>query len=102
MRIAFRQVNLVKGKDLYFGMYNLFFSFWFFFFATSSACFFFEVDFSRACISCGTMEDLPSRPKLHMYLEWPWKNDINDNICGLVVWCMGMMGGFSLCRLKCL
>ena len=32
---------------------------------------FFWVDFSRACMSCGTMKDLSSGPKLHLNLEWP-------------------------------
>ena len=46
--------------------------------------------------------DLPKGPKLHRYLEWPWKYNINDNTCRLVVWYMGTMGDIDLCRLNCM
>ena len=34
------------------------------------------------------MHVLSSGPKLHLYLQWPWKNNINNNRCGLVYWDM--------------
>ena len=83
MRVAFGRVDLVIGKDSYSG--TTFFPRFFFY---NIFCLFFFVDSSRACISCATTEDLSSGSKLHMYLEWPGENNINDNRCGLVYWDM--------------
>lgn len=68
--------------------------------ATSSAFYFFWVDISKACISCGTISVLSSGPKLHLHLEWLWKNDINDNMCGLVVWYIGTMSGTGFMQIQ--